>query len=169
MRECHVDRCPGSVEQFAECEKRAAYHEAGHGLLVCLVASGLGEGPQSSLATLTLGIGANGDGGLALPEGSRGTPWHDALVLLGGPASDAVIHGQQPSGSGPDWSRSSRLLQQLDVRVDVADAFAVAEELVRHHRDVLEELADTMARRPIVLGSEVWRLVQASRQEERRR
>lgn len=166
MRECHLGTCAGGAEQFEECRTRAAFHEAGHGLLVCLISAAAGESAKPSLATLTLGIGPGATGCLALPEAAGGSPWHDALVLLGGPAADAVLNGEPPTEDGEDWSRSARLLRQLKVRVDTGEAFGAAEELVRHHRGVLETIAQALLRRGVLLGSELWRLFMASREED---
>ncbi len=163
MRECHLSVCPGQADQFTECRERAACHEAGHGLLVCVIASANGLGRQSALATLMSGYAV--DGCFALPEGMADDPWNDSLVLLGGPAADLVVHGQKPREEGEDWRRAERLLRCTRVPMNVVDVFAATRELVEHHRSVLQAIAATLVERGAVSGTQMWQAFTSSLNE----
>lgn len=166
MRESHLDACAGRNEQFLEARKRSAYHEAGHALLECLVAERAASDGTDLSAGGPFGHGNPPDVRLDFPEGKTDDPWSDALVLLGGPAAEAVIYSRDvpPEQSG-DCSRAERLLYRLEVRFDFADVFAATKELVEHHRGLLEALMGAIYPRGSLSGSDMWRLFQSSLRE----
>lgn len=163
MRTCHLGTCPGDSEQFAECRRRDACHEAGHALVVCLVAATGARRCKVTLTEFIFGTGAPGKASLALPEENADTPWNDALVLLGGPAADAEIYGQVARGDDDDCVRAKRLLRAAGERLDLFDALSVTRELVAHHVEILQTLAGEVLRKGRLLGSEAWQLFQSAR------
>ena len=161
MRGCHLAVCPGGPGQYLDCKERSAFHEAGHALLLCLVQTRSHDSSQSSpLTGLTFGYGCSNGGGLALPDATACDPWHDALVLLGGPAADTVLYGCPPPEDHEDCARAKRLLANLGARVDFSDAFAATVELAQHHRGLLEVFKRALEPRGILSGSDMWRLYQ---------
>jgi len=158
LRTCHLDVCSGGAEQFQECRRRSADHEGGHALLACLVAASGGRRTVAALTRCVFGWGAPLLGEFTLSEERVPDPWNDALVLLGGPASDAHLHGQQISAEDPDCSRAQRLLKSAGLGLGLTDALALARELVAHHHGVMQKMADAIAIRVALVGSEAWEL-----------
>jgi len=165
LRVCHLGACPGGLEQFLECRQRSACHEAGHALLLCLVAATGGNRSRVALPRLIFGLGSVSDGDLALPEETADNPWNDALVLLGGPAADAEVHGQAIPQDGEDCARAKRLLESANMGLGLADALSVTRELVAHHAGVLQTITLELLRRGTLVGSEAWRLFQEARRD----
>lgn len=165
MRECHLGACPGRNEQYLDCRKRSAYHEAGHALLQCLVAAQAESDRAALPADLTFGYGYFAKGGAGRLENEADNPWNDVLVLLGGPAADAVVYRDLPLEMSGDCARAERLLQGMQLRLDVADVFEATKELVEHHRGLLEALMGAVYPRGFLAGSDMWRLFQTSLHE----
>jgi len=160
-----LEVCPGGVEQFQDCLRRSACHEAGHALLVCLVAAAAGNGSRRVLPRLVFTLGKASVGELGLPEATGENPWNDALVLLGGAAADAEAHRQRIGESDPDCVRAQRLLTAAGVGIGLTDALSLARELVAHHRRVLNKIAAALAHRGALVGSEAWAIFDEDRRD----
>lgn len=163
LRVCHLAGCPGFAEQFLDCRRRSACHEAGHALIVCLVTAKAPDRHGPGLARLVFGFAGPTAGEFSLPEETADSPWFDALMLLGGCAADAEMYGQATSEDGGDWARAKRLLEGTTLGPGPADALSVTRRLIARHQGALKTITGEVLRKGMVVGSEAWKLFQERR------
>jgi ATP-dependent Zn protease len=169
MRECCCGVDHRRPEQFEDCLRRAAYHEAGHALALCLVYLSDPEKDSMLLNCLTISLETREGGRFPLPEGQMADPWTDALIQLGGPAAEELMYAgevRKHHSADEDWLRAERLLRNLGMRRQVGDAFEIAKELLHHHRTILEALTQDLLQCDALTGARVWEVVATSLGED---
>jgi len=156
---CHCGALHPTEAERELCLRRAACHEAGHGLTFCLVFAE--DCRQRGARPPGLSV-TSGQDCVVLP-GKKTNPWKEALVWFGGSAAEDLLFGERlrPGPEGQeDWRRAERCLRTIGRYELARDAFLVVRDLLDHNRRALAAVAGAIETRGELTGEQVWELVE---------